>query len=604
MSRRLAGLAIALSIAMVTVPLVSVSGVQAVDPCKNDPLGALGDLPHCEVVDLARENAELGCRSTIRDVQESCAQWIRWDGIPRGEVGFYEAKFKDSALSPDGETLVLTGVALADYEDCYCWHLNQIDRLIVAVDVETGDRTWTAVEGTEDVFDGGYEVAFTPSGDRVVVVGKTRDVNGSNDELTISVFDPETWSVESRFTESVDGGLAFQDGMTSSDLTIGPDGDRAYLALNHVQQTHPYDHGALMTVVDLEDPALLWRQNYSPTKYTDRPSGLVLAPDGETLYTLTGEPTSCTGSCVEAPGEAQWNVAWTLHAYDARTGDVQWTTTYDPSTDIDAPYGGLVIDPDGEHLYAAGRTDTDLRDGAPGATVVSFDTATGDEEWQTRLTGTDTYSIATSIALGPNAEQIYVGGYDRTRSDALAASIQADTGQVAWMSTFDRLGDALNGPDYGNTIAPGPGGEQVHLFVKGRPDRLPQTRLVDGSIDLDTVWRDYDTSVVTFDAATGETAWSTSLGTNMGAEGRLSMLAVGLPIPDQSVVVDAPRPGFGPVGLHTTPDGERVLLAGTDLHPNYVGEGHMQMVAASYPADGPTPSLGGDLLPFGRATGN
>jgi DNA-binding beta-propeller fold protein YncE len=553
--------------------------------------------------------ADLGCRSTIRNLQQACASdYVFHNNVtegPLGETG-HPATFMDSALGPDGELLAMTG---------YAWKNDPgrgLDRDVVAVDAATGETAWTFEESLTnkqgdfeaDGGDIGYDVEVTPSGDRVVIVGASEvdpeagfafpdgQTEGLDFELTVTVLTDEGQHV---VTETHDApiGISTSADKQRLDVQVGPDGEAVYVSW------WSRSDGAVTRALSLADGSQLWSDAYSPNQWDHAPSGLAVSPDGETVF-VGGTTTLLVASYYDI------QTAWYAMALDASTGERTWKTVYDAYEGFGQEVqSDLALGPEGERLVLTGHTydDKTYRDHldrefdcvCKRGTVAEFDPASGalvdatHLEWLdwTRLQGTYGYHLEwqprfRSLELGPEGDTAYVTGYREDSWtpeigswDPIVAAVDLTTHSVTWTESPERLSDT-----YGDThvfareLAVSPDGERLYVGLNGWPDNYPSTRVSPENGTSTWVWAtdeerpDQAVTVLSTDpAADGERrGWTSALATGS--------------------LIGSWGDSFRQLGVHVSPDGGQVFMTGTDEHPP--GENARRgFFATTYPADGP-----------------
>jgi DNA-binding beta-propeller fold protein YncE len=195
----------------------------------------------------------------------------------------------------------------------------------------------------------------------------------------------------------------------------------------------------------------LWvGRDAGPTGAFDRIGGLVVSPDGSTVYVA------------RTSGQV-----FAVVARDAATGTRTWATrTHGPGGDqIFAE--AVAISPDGSRLFVTGDVEETIFKRS--VFTVAYDTADGSVLWSAqRLVGKNKEFIPGSIAVSPDGAQVFVMG-SRTGKhgindfwDYLTVAYSAANGSKMWSAAYD--GPAHRG-DTDAGIAVSPDGSRV--FVTG-----------------------------------------------------------------------------------------------------------------------------------------
>jgi outer membrane protein assembly factor BamB len=204
----------------------------------------------------------------------------------------------DSVLSPDGDSLYLTGAG-GPNED---WE-------ILSFDTATGDLRWATAFGNPNSSDFPGRIAVAPDGGQLFVVGNV----GA---------DP-SWAVVA--IDTVDGRIVWTD-------TRGVPGssDRAFHVAVSEEGQAVYVTGvadaARLSAYDTVDGHEMWFRIDVPI------SGLVIGPETGTVFTADGGKNR-------------------IAAFDPLTGSLQWTATY-PSKS--AQLNRLLVSPDEVGLFVIG----------------------------------------------------------------------------------------------------------------------------------------------------------------------------------------------------------------------------------------------------------
>jgi len=274
--------------------------------------------------------------------------------------------------------------------------------------------------------------------------------------------------------------------------------------------------------------SLHWAAGYDgPASGDARSSGIVLSPDGETLY-ATGQSRGAGSG---------WDYATV--AYDSATGEERWNSRYDgPASSSDIPVA-LAVSPDGRTLFVTGSSESDYA-------TVAYDTVTGLERWIARYDYQSGLDTASALALSPDGSRLFVTGssrrWDTYRQPNYATlAYDAATGEQLWSERYE---GPASGKEMAAAIAVSPSGSRV--FVAG----------------ITQDWgADWSYGTVAYEADTGQQIW------------------VAHHAQDHIYMVNA---------LAVSPDGSKVLVAGnagtvaydaTTAAPLWSDEGGVQGVA-------------------------
>jgi len=245
-----------------------------------------------------------------------------------------------------------------------------------------------------------------------------------------------------------------------------------------------------VTARDAGTGALVWvyREPGAPTEYAF-PTTLAVAPDGSRVYVSgSRRPT------VNSPDSRL-----TTSAFDASTGALLWTASYDGSPGIDNARK-LVVSPDGAQVFVAAIS-------GPGADLdyaaIAYDAATGEETWVTRYEGIGANLVDSpfDVALSEDGETLAMTGHSGGPGefDLDFGTVAFDTrgpsaGAIRWVARYEGLG--FRAPDRANAIAISPDGKTVFVGgMSGEDDDGPP-------FDID-----YRFTTVAYDADTGTQLW-------------------------------------------------------------------------------------------------
>ncbi len=240
------------------------------------------------------------------------------------------------------------------------------------------------------------------------------------------------WLAPKQIVTSRDGRTVFVSGISYSDAT----------SLDH--ETVAYDAAS---------GAVRWRSVHAQ-RGNEIPGDMTISPDGSAVFvTLTaGWDSHSTGDLITI-------------AYDAATGDEAWLARFDSGSRDDAH--GIVVSPDGSHVYVAGSID--WFEGARRAVTLAY-SAQGDEVWRAV---SNTYSRARGIAISPDGASVFMTGWEFSKNDlgaddivAMTVAYAAQTGVVRWAAAFDA--PALYDEDHGTSVVVSPDGSRLFVSIETR----------------------------------------------------------------------------------------------------------------------------------------
>lgn len=300
-------------------------------------------------------------------------------------------------------------------------------------------------------------------------------------------------------------------------VAASPDGSVVYTSLLE-STAQGFDSRARWAVIARrsETGALVWayREMGAPAEYAF-PTTIAVAPDGSRVYV--------SGS--RRPQVNSPDSRLTTLAFDAVSGSLLWTATYDGSPGIDNARK-LVVSPDGAQVFVAGIS-------GPGSNLdyaaIAYDAATGREMWATRYEGIGANLVDSpfDIAVSEDGNTLAMTGHSGGPGefDLDFGTVAFDTrgpsaGAIRWISRYEGLG--FRAPDRANAIAISPDGETV--FVGGMSGQD-----ADGPpFDVD-----YRFTTVAYDAGTGAERWEARRAWEGSTMTEVSDLAVA---PDGSLV--------------------------------------------------------------------
>src|SRR3954452_20299843 len=328
------------------------------------------------------------------------------------------------ALSADGQRLYVTGESG-----------NGPVTTTVAYDAANGAQQWVARSGV-----GGPPAAITVSRDgaRVYVVG----TSGFKDYATLA-YDATTGA--QLWTAAYDGAAHGDD--RAAAIGVSPDGTRVFVAGTSTEALGPRVLAGTTIAYDASNGVQRWIYHRSVNN-NGSAQALAVDPRGTRVY-VTGSSNGLpeTIGLDAATGVSQWMTAavnggggaiatspggTTVYvtgrntvAYDSASGQERWNTVVTaPGTDL-ARTRGIVVSSDGARVYITG-TNT-ITAGAEDYATVAYDTSNGAAAWTARYDGPASKTdLAYALAVSPDGTRLFVTGSTDQLSDY--ATIAYDTG--------------------------------------------------------------------------------------------------------------------------------------------------------------------------------
>ncbi len=331
------------------------------------------------------------------------------------------------AVSPDGATVFVTGTSQGA--------TTNEDYATVAYAAATGARLWAhRYNGPGNSYDEAASVVASPDGSTVFVTG-TSTGTSSYHYATVAynaATGAQLWV--RRYAAEAD---------MNASVAVSPDGSTVFVTGTNVARTTGADYATVAYAA--ATGAQLWTARYNHAGMgPDMAQSVAVSPDGGTVY-VTG-----------ASGSAQ---GYGTVAYNAATGAQLWAARYNSGFAV-----RVAVSPDGGTVFVTGLSE--------GATTnddyatVAYAAATGAQLWAARYNGTgNSYDNATSMAVSPDGNTVYVTGYSQgVSSDDDYATVAYDTvtGAQLWAQRFN---DPGNFADYAESVAASPTGGMV--FVTG-----------------------------------------------------------------------------------------------------------------------------------------
>lgn len=374
-----------------------------------------------EVLDLAdisvSPDASTVYLTDLQDEMDGFANALAYDadtGELLWETGPFEVMADISAnpevtVAPDGGTVFVTSTS--PHHPTTAWNMQ-----VHAFDADTGDELWRGIYNhPADRGDFVEGIDVNPDGSQVFV--SATSVTGDYTvfeyprEISVVSFDAATGDIAWSSTYSQPEGET----PVRDDPIVSSDGERVYVAGT---QWTDYPHNRypaqdyVTIAYDTTTGDELW-----DARYDGPPVGVYNSIDR--VRAMTVDPGEDERVYVTGMSGGYGRYAMRTVAYDGATGELQWLAEFDmPGHRFDVPYH-FEAGPDGEHVYVFGESV--IQPFAPGSLVtLSYDTATGDQEWVGRMGDNPTDDIATveTRSVYPNSLAV-TGSGDHVVSSGL-----------------------------------------------------------------------------------------------------------------------------------------------------------------------------------------
>lgn len=285
-------------------------------------------------------------------------------------------------------------------------------------------------------------IDVSPDGHVTVAVG-SHSIHGladvhDDEDVWVAAYETTTGAVLWNTTYNYPGGSE-----VAQDVSIGPDGERVYLAGGTGEWWTPTD--MLMVAYDLDSGEQLWTDRVVGRGYGGGAADVLAAPDGEQVY-VSGELEGIT-----------------TVAYDAETGERRWQANADsydnPNNRLYPNVPTMDLSPDGQRLYvtamAAYGCSCDWQ-------TIAYDTGTGASDWTAQHEirgGRLTYSdVPAEVRATPDGEHVIVAG--TAYSYPKLIKLHASNGTELW-----HAGDTIR--DFVRDMELGPDGERAYTASGG-----------------------------------------------------------------------------------------------------------------------------------------
>ena len=322
------------------------------------------------------------------------------------------------------------------------------DYATVAYDPGTGTQLWVnRYNGPANSSDEASAVAISPDGNTVFVTGKSEGTGASSgyDYATIA-YNAATGA--RLWARRYNGPANNYD--AASSVTVSPTGATVFVTGASLGTATGEDYATV--AYNAATGAQLWVKRYNG------------AANGNDVASSVA--VSRTGAAVFVTGFSEGVTSledYTTVAYDAATGPRLWARRYNGAANLDDAASSMVVSPNGTAVfvtgYSKGPTATSYADYA----TIAYSAATGTKLWASRYSGSaNSWDQATSLAVSPGGDTVYVTGYSRDSSsgfDYATLAYNAATGAQLWASRYNGPG---NSDDEALSIAVSPGGDTVY----------------------------------------------------------------------------------------------------------------------------------------------
>ena len=302
----------------------------------------------------------------------------------------------DIAVSPDGTRVFVTG-----FEDVGLENVGQPSEdgrvVTLAYDAATGGLLWRATyDGQGGRTDIGHSVGVAPDGSEVYVSASAVGEGGAPQHVTLA-YRAATGVPEWQAARPSPSGQSLVG--DRSDLVVSPDGSHVYVAGSEFPEegSSARDFVVVAYGTDGQETGQeLWSTRHDGGG-PDEVRGVDVAPDGGTVFVI---------------GET--DPRWSVLAVSS-SGEVRWTSTL--AGTIEAWPNDLAVSPSGDRVYVTGiglRSLADPRD-SYAATTVAYEASTGEVSWTSEF-DPPSRSRDEGIAVGVSADgdTVFVGGFSST----------------------------------------------------------------------------------------------------------------------------------------------------------------------------------------------
>ncbi len=376
---------------------------------------------------------------------------------------------------------------------------NSIGISTIASDGVTGETLWTHRLEPADLQARPRDIAVSPSGDLVAVAGA--------DRLHVNLSGEVTKATGLVALYGSDGSLRWKSDFQGGDgpVTLGtsvafsPDSSIVYASFNA-------PGGFRVVAIDVLAGDQIWSETYPLKPGNHHAVRLMVSPDGGRLYVAGTEGSALTSS-LDVPtlhrAEGGDFLGMAIEATGPAAGSVSWIRRFGGSSG--EKVADAELSPDGRSLIVAGTSVGET--GQQDALIISYDAATGDENWIARYDRAGGVDYADSIAISPDGSSVAV------RGSAAIHDIPPTNLEPAVFDPFTTLLDTSSGQQRWASVQPTPlvtlsagvefssdGARIISATAMGTPLLISFSPQV-----VVTAWTSH---TVALSASTGEQAWA------------------------------------------------------------------------------------------------
>ncbi len=308
------------------------------------------------------------------------------------------------AMSPDGSRLFVNGQKVGGDSS-----------VTVAYDPSTGRRLWVVDSNVGPAYWGGG-LSVSPDGSTVFVTGTPvvyGDTCSGSGGYHTTAYDAVDGTV--RWSSTYQVSSTYRCG-TATHLSLSPDGSTVFVTGYGGPRDGSGLYGSGTVAYDALTGTQLWARNDDRIRVLmgDTVVSLGVSPDGSKVFVL-GQDCAQYPTCLFA-----------TVAYDASTGTPLWISRYDGGGRHYA--SDLAVSPDGSAVFITGQLTVPCLAGCTSARVdaplVAYDPKTGDVRWATTYTDTTGHALAVS----PDGSSVYLAG-SLTGSSSTSSTAIAGEGE-------------------------------------------------------------------------------------------------------------------------------------------------------------------------------
>jgi DNA-binding beta-propeller fold protein YncE len=262
------------------------------------------------------------------DAATGAQQWA----VRYSDDGLY-ASASSAAMSPDGSTVYVTGVASVPVGKRTYYRATTI-----AYEAASGTQAWAEQYSTAaNRSAGGTTVAVSPDGSTIYVYGYAHTVSGNKQVLAAEANSAATgatlWA-----TQASSGGAP-------TAMTLSPDGSALFAtAQNCVAGGATCRYSTLGW--DAATGAQLWSEVYSPHGF-GLPLSIAVSPDGSDVYVAGYGHCAATGS----------TDCYVTVEYSAAAGTRMWAGSFGAKLKVNCQGEAVAASPEGSEIYVTGGCD-------------------------------------------------------------------------------------------------------------------------------------------------------------------------------------------------------------------------------------------------------